>query len=244
MTESDATIPLRDTSGFWRRFRITPEPGRVCCEVEDDFHCMRVTVCHQGGVATRVEPSMRRVPWTTCPGAEAQLQATFGGAELARFTELGAKKANCTHLYDLALLAASHADDEQPTLIDILVTDPVDDRRHAELRVNGEMVLSWVESGFQLVEPEALAGIQLFDMRAWIASLAPDRQEHARLLQWGNMLANGRTIPLENQSDATKMPPNCYTFQPERAAVARRVWEIRDFSGGEHIPLEDYQAFL
>jgi hypothetical protein len=37
-------------------------------------------------------------------------------------------------------------------------------------------------------------------------------------------------IPLEKQSDASRMPPGCYTFQPHRAAQAKRVGAIREFS--------------
>lgn len=68
-------------------------------------------------------------------------------------------------------------------------------------------------------------------------------REAARLLRWGNMLANGRTIPLSDQSDATKMPPNCYTFQPERAQVAQRVGDIKNFGPGGEEPLACYEAF-
>jgi hypothetical protein len=53
------------------------------------------------------------------------------------------------------------------------------------------------------------------------------------------MIANGRTIPLERQSDASRMPVgNCYTFQPQVRAAARRIGEIRDFSRGPSQPLE------
>jgi hypothetical protein len=72
----------------------------------------------------------------------------------------------------------------------------------------------------------------LFEMNPWIKTL-PDRlAEAARLLRWGNVIANGRNIPLADQSDATKMPPNCYTFQPEMATTAVRVGVIKDFSSG------------
>lgn len=240
--------PLDHLPGFRRRFRITPGEGegegekRVQCEVEDDFHCMSVTVHHDGKTATRIETDMRRVPWTTCPGAEKQLEQTFTGVALARFAERGEKRANCTHLHDLATLAAAHAGDSDTTIYDILVSDPVAGKRCAELRRNGENVLAWVESGFQIVEPEELAGTALDKLRPWIETLDPARQEAARLLQWGNMLANGRVIPLENQSDATRMPPGCYTFQPERKQFAKRVGEIRDFSEGAKQPLDDFKA--
>lgn len=209
--------------------------------MEDDFHSMSVIVYHDGVTVSRIEPDMRRVPWTTCPGAQAQLQQTFTGLELEKFPERGEKRSNCTHLHDLAILAAAHAQDTETTLYDILVSDPLEGKRRAELRCNGEMVLSWVEAGFQIVEPEMLAGTPIDKLKPWIDTLEADQREAARLLQWGNMLANGRVIPLEKQSDATKMPPGCYTFQPERKHMAKRVGEIRDFSEGKKRPLDDVE---
>jgi len=236
------TTDIDQQPGFRRRFRLTPAPSVVQAEVEDDFHCMSVIVRHDGEKAARIEPDMRRVPWTTCPGAMEQLQQTFTGVKLALFAERGDKQANCTHLHDLAVLAAAHAFDDAPTIYDILVSDPVDGLRHAEIRSNGERLLGWTESQFQIVEPASAAGVRLDKLRAWIASLAPELQEAAKLLQWGNMLANGRVIPLEKQSDATKMPPGCYTFQPERAVVAKRVGLIRDFSRGANQPLGEFDS--
>jgi hypothetical protein len=231
-------LPLDSLPGFRRRFRITPQPGRVCSEVEDDYHCMSVTVHHDGGVATAIEPLMIRAPWTTCPGAVEQLKQTFAGAALEGFAVRGDKLANCTHLYDLALLAAAHAFDDAALVYDILVSDPIDGQRRAELRRNGATVLGWTESGFRITEPAELAGCALDKMRPWIDSLDAPRQEAARLLRWGNILANGRAIPLAQQSDASRMPPNCYTFQPQRAVAARRVGVIRDFSREAAQPLE------
>ncbi len=229
--------PLEQLPGFRRRFRITPGSGSVLCEVEDDFHCMGVRVRHDGQVATAIEPDMRRAPWTTCPGAEQQLIATFTGLPLAEFAARGDKRANCTHLYDLALLAGLHAVDSAPLCYDILVSDPIDGLRRAEIRRDGVAVLGWTERAFEIVAPAALAGQSLIALRTWIDTLDPALHEPARLLQWANMIANGRIIPLDQQSDATQMPPNCYTFQPARAAVAQRVGLIRDFSDGTRQPL-------
>lgn len=234
--------PLEDLPGFRRRFRITPGPGTVSCAVEDDYHCMSVLVRHDGTIATAVEPQMHRAPWTTCPGAEAQLQDTFTGLALEKFATRGEKNANCTHLYDLVMLAANHARDDRPTVYDILVADAVDGRRRAELRQDGRWLLGWTEADLCILEPEELAGTPLFELQSWIQSLEPPLQEAARLLRWGNILANGRSIPLEQQSDATRMPPGCYTFQPERAAQARRVGEIRDFSRTVEQPLEQLEV--
>ncbi len=235
------TVALEALPGFRRRFRVTPGKGRVQTEVEDDYHCMSVIVHHDGAVATAIEPDMRRAPWSTCPGAIEQLKATFTGVALKDFSIRGEKKINCTHLYDLAILASEHAFDTTPTVYDILVSDPVEGERLAELRKDGETLLGWSEAKFQLVAPAEVAGLSLMNMRTWIDTLDPIRRKAAKLLQWGNMIANGRSIPLEQQSDATRMPPNCYTFQPERAVVARRVGAIRDFSADTRQPLEEYR---
>lgn len=237
-------IDIDQQPGFRRRFRLTPGRNAVQAEVEDDYHCMSVIVHHDGEKATRLEPEMRRAPWTTCPGAVAQLQQTFAGIALASFAERGEKQSNCTHLHDLAVLAAAHVFDEAPTVYDILVSDPVGGVRHAEIRRNGKRLLHWTESQFQIVEPSSAAGIRLDKLRSWISSMEPELQEAAKLLQWGNMLANGRVIPIENQSDATKMPPGCYTFQPERAVMAKRVGLIRDFSREAQQPLDGFESGL
>jgi hypothetical protein len=232
------TNALDQMPGFRRRFRVSQGHGWVCSEVEDDYHCMAVTLRHADGVVTAVEPQMQRAPWTTCPGAVEQLVASFSGLALDRCAARDDKTANCTHLYDLTLLAAAHAADGAPLVYDILVSDPVESRREVELRRNGERLLGWIEREHRIVEPAELAGRRLDELRTWIDSLAPDLQEGARLLRWGAIIAHGRTIPMARQSDASRMPPNCYSFQPERARVARRVGEIRDFSRGAAQPFD------
>ena len=225
--------------GFRRRFRITPAARWVRSELEDDYHRMTVTVHHDGKVATSIEPVLVRAPWTTCPGAVVQLERTFTGVALEAFAVRGEKQFNCTHLHDLAILAAAHAWDREPLIYDVLVSDPVDGKRRAELRRNGEALLGWTEIGFRIVEPVELAGVTLDKMRPWIDTLDPQQQEAARVLRWGNMIANGRIIPLEKQSNASRMPPTCYTFQPHRAIDAKRVGVIRDFTAGTARLLDD-----
>lgn len=224
--------------GFRRRFRVTPKPGCVLSEVEDDYHCMSVTVHHDGLVATHIDADLRRAPWTTCPGAPAQVIQTFTAVPLLEFAARGGKKSNCTHLYDLALLAAAHALDQEVLVYDVLVSDPVDGQRVVELRRDGVTILGWKEQGGSIVEPAEMAGMTVWTLNPWIDSLTPPMQEAARVLRWGAVIAHGRMIPIEKQSDASRMPPNCYTFQPARAAVAQRIVDIRDFSAGAAEPLQ------
>ena len=219
--------------GFRRRFRITPAPECVLSQVEDDYHRMSVTVYHDGTVATRVHADLARAPWTTCPGAPAQIEQTFTGVPLLDFSKRGEKKTNCTHLHDLALLCAEHAFDKEVLVYDILVSDPVQGRRIAELRRDGVAVLGWKELDGTIVEPPEMAGLTVWTLNPWIESLDLAQKEAARLLRWGAVLAHGRMIPIEKQSDASRMPANCFTFQPSRAAVAQRIIDIRDFSDGK-----------
>jgi hypothetical protein len=215
----------------------------VQAEVEDDFHRMSVTLRHRDGVATQIDAVMERAPWTTCPGAVRQLQSTFTGVALADFAERGEKRENCTHLHDLATLAATHAFDATPLVYDVVVSDPVNGRNEALVRRNGETLLHWKLEGGVVTRPAEMAGLTLDRLGRWIASLSPQLQEAARVLRWGAMIAHGRSIPLERQSDATRMPVgNCYTFQPDRRNAARRIGEIRDFSRGSAQPLEPRQA--
>ena len=228
--------------GFRRRFRVTPSKGQVIAAVEDDYHCMAVTLRHDGTHVTGVDSLMERVPWTTCPGARAVLAATFTGVALADVAARGEKKANCTHLHDLAVLAAAHAADDEPILYDIVACDPVDGLAIAEIRRDGALLLRLTHHQHIMEAPAAIAGLSLLKLRPWIDSLEDPQREAARLLQWGAILANGRLIPMERQSTATKVPPNCFTFQPDNAVHARRVGQVIDFSGASLTPLDHFDG--
>ena len=228
--------------GFRRRFIVSPSADHVTAAVEDDYHCMAVTLHHDGTVVTSVESVMDRAPWTTCPGAPAMLATTFTGVALSDVARRGEKQTNCTHLHDLALLAAAHAADDTPTRYEILASDPVDGLVAAEIRRDGETILRFEHRDDILTAPVEIAGTSVFKLRGWIESLDGSLREAARLLQWGTILAHGRITPMERQSDASRMPPNCYTFQPERKGDARRVGVVLDFSEGARQPLDHFDG--
>jgi hypothetical protein len=229
---------LDDLPGFRRRVRITPAGGSVCAEVEDDYHHMAVTLHHMDGVAANIDATIHRAPWSTCPGAEARLRQTFSGVALAGFPIRGEKQANCTHLHDLAILAAAHAGVSRPIIYDILVSDPDGGIRRAEIRRDGTPVFTWTLAGMTIRAPAEAAGQTLLKLGAFLETLDPPGLEAAKLLRWGSLIAHGRSIPIEQQSDASRMPPNCFTFQPAMAAQARRVGVIRDFRPGGPGPLD------
>lgn len=229
---------IDDLPGFCRRIRIEPDAGEVTARLEDDYHHMVVTLRHDGERIGATAARMVRAPWTTCPGAAHVLDRTFTGTLLEEAARRGLKQANCTHLYDLAVLAAAHADDLSPVGYELHVGDPVEGRMDAVLYRDGAVLLHWRLDGMTLQAPAELAGRGVLELREWIATLDPAMREAAKLLQWGCLLAHGRQLPRESQSDATRMPPNCYTFQPDMARRAVRVGEIIDFSRGGRQPLE------
>jgi hypothetical protein len=223
--------------GYRRVIRIEPERGLVTAMLEDDIHCMAVRLSHADGLVTGVEPVMERVPWTTCPGAAAVLSKTFAGLPLAEVTSRREKKRNCTHLHDLAVFAAAHAGDCSVTELRCFASDPQDGVRILEIWRGEVREHRWIERDGLLTEPEGAAGTSLLTMRDWIASLSGSAQESARMLQWAAIVAHGRTLPEERQNVATDIPPNCYTFQPERAVHAHRTGARFDFSQGSRVPL-------
>ena len=226
-----ALITARDPfTGYWRRIRIVPGKGVVLAELEDDYHCMAVTVTHDGHRALTAEADMRRVPWTTCPGAADTLRDTFAGVALDEFLGAPGKRQNCTHLYDLATFAAAHAQKVVPLEYNVFVTDPVEGERSLEIWRDDEKVFTWLERDARIVEPAEIAGKNLFEISDYIRTLAPDLKEAAAILRWASIVASGRGIPMIGQSDPRKMPTGCYTFQPERVDQAKRTGHVRDFS--------------
>lgn len=223
--------------GYRRRILIEPRPAAVAAMLEDDIHCLAVILRHDGDRVLSVEPDTARMPWTTCPGAAAKLVETFEGQLLTDVTARREKKQNCTHLHDLAVLAAAHAHDRDALEYRISASDPVAGKRVLELDASDGRHMRWEEQDGLITLPESAAGQHLMALRDWIAALPQAEQEPARVLQWASLVAHGRTMPLDEQSNAAALPPNCYTFQPERAIHADRVGARFDFSEGGREPL-------
>jgi len=226
-----------DLPGYRRRIRIEPREHVVTAMLEDDIHAMAVTLRHDGERVTAVEPFVHRAPWNVCPGAQAQLVQTFAGAALGEVIGQREKWTNCTHLHDLAVLAASHARDGGGLVYDIFVSDVAAGQRILEIRRDGCTVLEWIERDRVLVSPPQVAGQKLRGLRDWIRTLDGDEREAARLLQWASMVAQGRAVAREDQSDPRTLSLTCYTFQPENVVHAVRIGNTYDFSDGSRVPL-------
>ncbi|MFM6931975.1 MAG: DUF2889 domain-containing protein [Novosphingobium sp.] len=233
-------MSIDDLPGFRRRFAVTPSPRAVTAALEDDIHRMAVTVHHDGEKVVRVEADMARHPWDMCPGAVAKVEADFTGRWLAPSDRTIDKKANCTHLFDLAELALRHAGNAAPTLYEVLVSDPVDGCVTAVLRRDGQERLRWLLHDDMMLAPHPAQGLPLIGLRSWIATLPEDQKFEARMLQWASLVAHGRLMPWEPDTEFRALPGSCFASQPGRHEKCQRIGERIDFSKpGARLPLAD-----
>jgi hypothetical protein len=236
------SVARRDAqAGYRRRILILPGPGASTAELEDDYHRMAVTIQFADGVITAIDSAMNRSPWTTCPGAIAQLEATFLGKALDAAVLREEKPLNCTHLFDLASFAAHHAGELNPVAYAIEVADPVESKGEARLWRDGVQLFHWTYTDGVFSAPVAMAGMPMSAIGSWIAALPADLREPARILRWAMVVARGRMFDLPGGLSAARFASGaCYTFQPGRAEVAtRHPGAAIDFGALGSEPLED-----
>ena len=226
------TVAAEAFTGYRRRVRILPHPGRVEVDMEDDAHRFGVSLDHDGTTITAVETRAPRFPWTTCPGAGVFLGERMTGVALADAARTDNQRDHCTHVYDLFVIAARHALDTEPLTYDIRVSDPSETGRLAEIDRDGETVLRWTFDDQTDVSQALRGDRRAFD--AWTRKLPHPLQEAGLLLRRGVMVSGTRFFDFPVGSAAAgvrHMIGACFTYQAERAETALRVADtIRDFS--------------
>lgn len=223
---------------------IDPQPGRVTAEVEDDYHRFFVELRHDGERITGVSTNAKRFPWTTCPSAGDHLAERLGGVTLREVEGHENPLAHCTHMLDLAILAATHAHDAEPTLYEMLVDDPQAGAREAILRRNGVETLRWLVDGTMLVAPGMMAGRDMRELRHWIDEIDPKLREPARVLRRAAYIARGRGFDFSQLTTASAVREGnavaCFTFSVEHGDDAWHIDDsMRDFDGLENRPMAD-----
>ena len=229
---------------YRRRIRLVHAAGEVCGELEDDCHGFRVVLQHDGRVVTGVSGSALRVPMSTCGQALKPLQGLVGIALDTPLSEIAASvhpRSNCTHWYDLALLALVHATQgEAERVYDVEVVDQPSDGSpaRAEVLLNGESIHCWLLDGTAVAEPSAFAGKPMLKgFSAW-ANDAFDgaAREAAFVLSKGVFVAFSRLFDMSNSSGQSalahaNMRGACYTYSAGVVEHAVRNHDVvRDFS--------------
>lgn len=218
--------------GLHRRIRLTAEPGHCAVELEDDFHRFGMTLRHDGQRALGFAVRAERTPWTICWEAAERLSEFEGlplGPTSVKALAAFDSKQQCTHLYDLTALLLSHAARGGERLIDAFVSDPVERRSVAELRVDGALQLRWQLAGTQILDEGVYAGQNLRGIMPWaLATLAPQDLEDAFVLRRACMVSMGRSVDLDDYPTALPSMQHkagaCFVFQPERAYRAVRAF--------------------
>jgi hypothetical protein len=234
-----------DADAYRRRIRVvTLEPGVVESDLTDDFHHFVVTLRHDGETVESVDARSERWPWSTCPAAAIPLRELAGMPLSRRFTAAGKwtdPKQNCTHQFDAACHAITHAarqGTERVYDVEIPRRDPDTGASRCRLWVDGDLALDWDVTWAGIIEPGAP-----FDGAPWKGgfmrwadkNLPDDNAERAITLRRACDIGMGRGMDLDSIPVASQLPQLmagvCHTMQPGVVEVAlRHVGSIRDFA--------------
>ena len=219
---------------FRRRYALRAEAFRVIGDMEDDFHRFHLVLEHDGERVTDVAGEARRYPWTECPGATQPLRALVGAPVTDDPTGAAAQvnpRVNCTHLFDLASLALTHAArGSGRRSYDIAIPDRVEGVTRATLRRDGAELLCWDVKNTRIRGPAPFAGVTMRGSAfvAWtVDHLDPEMAAAALALRRATFIAMGRFRNLDDAATAEVYMPlakgSCHTFTVGIAERAARV---------------------
>ena len=238
--------PSYGTGVFRRRIRLTKSEDSVLGELEDSSHAFKIRLSFNEQTITDVSADAIRYPMTTCPGAVQPLRQFIDmplGLKSGEITKRINPRIQCTHLFDLTVLAYAHiARDETKRVYDITLPDDTETATALPLQVfqNGELVLSWMVKKWQVIEPTALAGNRMgAGFSKWIAAAFGDdeqQKEWAWLAQKGNLVSEARTFDINALAGTRNfvgehMVGICHTYsEAEIGSAAHTYNSFIDFS--------------
>lgn len=240
--DSTKTHFLQSPTGLWRRVIIQPGSGWIGGALEDDIHRFHLRLDHADGRIVGAAAETLRHPWSACPGAAAHIARELTGEHLADVAARDPTQ-HCTHLYDLAVVLAAHVEDAEPTVIDMRVADPVEERSTATLSLDGAEVLRWHLKG-TVVEAE---GRDLRQLSKWKHELGPAGAEHATMLRRAVYVSGARHYRFRPKLTAVETGSLrmgvCYNYQLPRAETStiNQEW-MKDWSAVTDEPLGGFDA--
>ena len=222
---------LQSPHVFFRRviFDVTETACQVA--MEDEHHYFVLELGHDGQRITSVNSTARRTPWTICPQAAARLQ-DFVGQPLRQRIAVNLpdidSKQQCTHQYDLLMVALTQA--TQPGRREYLakVVGAMHEYRHAELWLNDEKLLDWRLRGTTIHSDDEFDQQDLRNIMLWAEANLNDQKLEALFVQRrAVMVAASKGLNLDLISNAGQAMAvragACFVFQPERADQAERI---------------------
>jgi hypothetical protein len=218
-----------------------PAPGQLQLGMEDMAHAFRIDLQHDAGHITALNAEWVRRPLSSCAGADQHLQQLVGlrlQDDLFTLSRLPEKHQHCTHMFDMLVLAVTHAREQRPdTRYDMLLPDNPSGPVTASLQVNGRTRLSLQLDDYeQIVAPEPFAGRSIYrGFLPWAqANLSAEQAEHAYLLQKTLFIARGQLMDVEalvGDAAARTGPPanTCFGTRADRYGDAVRLDTMRRF---------------
>ena len=226
---------------FRRRIGLRHEGNAIIGELEDHFHGFRCRLSHDGEVVTKVEGDGPRIPLSTCGGAIKPLQALVGtplSRGAAEINQLINARSQCTHWFDLAILAIGHSLHEEDRIFDMVIEDETDTPAIATVCINGKLIHRWTISMFSLKTPEQFADKPLWKgFAAWAGdAFDGDEEEAAFALQKAYFVAQSRRFDVSRVEgmpvgEDDPMIGNCYSYSDGiYQSATRNLGNRRDFS--------------
>ena len=239
-------LPLPENTNFGsrtsrRKVRLASDGGRVIAQFSDIYHEMSCEVFHDGETIQSISGAMSRVPTSLCQGATQVLEMLTGApldADLSEFYGGSRAKQQCTHLYDLAVMAIRHCRREGERIYEAEVPDMVG-VVDVSIRCNGKPVHQWRIKDERIVVPVELSGKPVIKgFMSWAHKIYsdPDKLEAALILSRTIFIARGRRFSIASGRGHTldthkTLEGSCYAYQPARASSGHYLGtNERDFS--------------
>lgn len=222
---------LQSPHVFYRRvvFDVTATECQVA--MEDEHHYFILNLGHDGERITSVASAAHRTPWTICPQAASRLQEFVGQPLRQRIAvnlpDIDGKQ-QCTHQYDLLMVALSQALRPGRREYIAKVIGAMHDYRHAELWLDGEKLLDWRLRNTAIDSNDQFDQRDLRNIMPWAEQHLDDQTLEALYVQRrAVMVAASKGIDLDQINNAGQIMKvrsgACFVFQPERADKAVRV---------------------
>lgn len=230
-------------SGIYRRrVCVQVEEGEVLVELEDCNHGFRVCLQHDGKVISAISAEAIRYPHNTCPEAVSRLDRFLSlpiNVKVAALRTQLAPEEQCTHLYDMAMLAHSYASlPKMRRVYDISVDDEVKGVSRVSITRDGYLIHEWSVRDGCVSAPKCYKGLPM--MRGfydWASREFSDQNlEAAVLLQRGYFVSHTRRYDFKNAyggaASRDGLPHgSCYTYNYGVVERAYRVdGSVRDFT--------------
>lgn len=235
--------PDYGTGALRRRIRLVNRPGAVAAALDDNHHAMHAVLYHDGVRVTDIDAALIRMPTTVCPGAALAIRELAGmrlDTPMAVLYGDDRPRRNCTHLFDLAVLAMAQArrTGEDARVYDAVIPDETTAPAVIELQCNGARLLAWTVSQGTLVAPEKWRGKPMVSgFAAWaVQAMTGETLEAAMVLHKAYFVSRGRRFYVGGATgrpltENKRMMGVCYAYGPERAEAGTFLGDhVRDFS--------------